>query len=180
MDKLSSFFLVKGKYQYRGIFGMEKAQFERLFEEFQNLYKEETEKSYEERKRLYRSSDNGLTARLKYIKEEKLRQYLHVTIYYLRHYPTFEVLGWTIGKTKQEACQIVHQWFVLLIKSLDNCKVLPARDLKHVGQVAEDLLGKGVIDNEELDLIIDVTERRINRPKKNQKNYYSGKKNIMQ
>jgi len=179
MDKLSSFILVKGKYQYRGIFGMEKEQFEKLFDHFYNLYREETLKFYEERKKLYTSSDNGLTARLKYVTEEKLRQYLHVTIYYLRHYPTFEVLGWTIGKTKQEACQIVHQWFVLLIKSLDNCKVLPARDLKHVEQVAENLLGDGVIDNEELDLIIDVTERRINRPKKNQKAYYSGKKNII-
>ena len=57
--------------------------------------------------------------------------------------------------------------------------MLPARDLKHVRQVVEDLLGDGVIDNEELDLIIDVTERRINRPKKNQKVYYSGKKSIM-
>ena len=180
MDKLSSFILVKGKYQYQGIFGMEKEQFERLFSEFQNLYKKEAQKSYEARKNVYKTSDNGLTARLRYIKEQRLREYLHVTIYYLRHYPTFEVLGWTIGKTKQEACQIVHQWFVLLMKSLDSCKVLPARDLKHVEQVAEDLLGKGVIDNEELDLIIDVTERRINRPKKGQKDYYSGKKNIMQ
>ena len=180
MDKLSSFILVKGKYQYRGIFGIDKEQFEKLFDHFQHLYKEETLKSYEERKMLYASIDNGLTARLKYINEEKLRQYLHVLIYYLRHYPTFEVLGWTIGKTKQEAWQIVHQWFVLLIKSLDACKVLPARDLKNVRQIAENLLGDGVINNEELDLIIDVTERRINRPKKNQEIYYSGKKNIIQ
>jgi hypothetical protein len=111
MDKLSTFILVKGKYQYRGIFGMDKEQFEKLFTYFQNLYKEETLEFYENRKEIYSRSDNGLTARLKYIKEEKLRQYLHVTIYYLRHYPTFEVLGWTIGRTKQEAFEIVNLGF---------------------------------------------------------------------
>jgi hypothetical protein len=176
MDKLSAFIMVKGKYQYRGIFGIDKKQFEKLFDHFENLHKEEILNLYENRKEIYSRSDNGLTARLKYIEEEKLRQYLHVTIYYLRHYPTLEVLGWAIGKTKQEAFEIVYKWFALLIKSLDKCKVLPARNLKHMAQVAEDLLGQGVIDNEELDLIIDVTERNINGPKKNQKAYYSEKK----
>ena len=145
MDKLSTFTLVKGKYQYRRVFGMDKEQFEKLFEHFHILYREQTLEAYENRKLLYISTNNGLKARLKYIPEEKLRQYLHVVIYYLRHYPTFDVLGWEIGKTKQEACEMIHQWFVLLIKSLDKCKVLPARDLKHVSQVAEDLLGQGVI-----------------------------------
>jgi hypothetical protein len=176
MDKLSAFTNVKGKYQYRNVFGMDKAQFEKLFVHFEKQYKENTIVEYEERKLTYSTNNNGLTARFKLIPDARLRQYLHISIYYIRQYPTFDVLGWNIGKTKQEACKIVHQWFGLFIKSLDSCKVLPARDLKHLPEVVANLLGEGVVDEEELDLIVDVTEREINRPRYNQKEKYSGKK----
>lgn len=180
MDKLTAFTATKGKYQYKSVFGLDKEEFEKLFTVFEDLYRQEAMTSYEKRKSLYASTDNGLTARLVYIKECKLRQYLHVVLHYIRHYPTFEELGWKIGKTKQGAFEMVHQWFVLLIKSLDKCRVLPARNIKDILPIAKDLLGVGLITEEELDLIIDVTERRINRPNENQKVFYSGKKNIMQ
>lgn len=180
MDKLATFTQTKGKYQYKSVFGLDREEFEKLFTVFQELYRQETIASYEKRKELYLSLDNGLTARLVYTKEIKLRQYLHVVLHYIRHYPTFEELGWKIGKTKQGAFEIVHEWFVLLIKSLDKCRVLPARNVKDITPIAKDLLGLGLITQEELDLIIDVTERRINRPNKNQKVFYSGKKNITQ
>jgi|AntRauTorckE5430_2_1112549.scaffolds.fasta_scaffold30379_1 hypothetical protein len=176
MDKLSTFTNVKGKYQYCNVFGMDKAQFEKLFAHFKEQYRENTLAAYEERKLIYLSNNNGLTARLKFISDVRLQQYLHIMIYYIRHYPTFEVLGWNIGKTKQESAVIVHKWFIIFIKSLDSCKVLPARDLKNVSEVAANLLGEGVISEEELDLIVDVTEREINRPRYNQKVKYSGKK----
>jgi hypothetical protein len=175
MDKLSVFTNVKGKYQYRNVFGMDKAQFEKLFVHFREQYMENTIELYEERKLSYTTNNNGLMARLKFISEVKLRQYLHIIIYYIRQYPSFEVLGWNIGKTKQRAAKIVHGWFKLFIKSLESCKVLPARKLEHLPKVAAYLLGEGVIDEEELDMIIDVTERDINRPKYNQKEKYSGK-----
>jgi hypothetical protein len=85
-------------------------------------------------------------------------------------------LGWKIGKTKQGAFEMVHKWFVLLMKSLDKCGVLPTRNIKEIVPIAKRLLGLGLITEEELDLIVDVTERRINRPKENQKAFYSGKK----
>ncbi|MFK7948338.1 MAG: hypothetical protein AB8G11_12180 [Saprospiraceae bacterium] len=93
MDKLSMFTTVKGKYQYQRIFGLTKEQFEKLYLTFEEVYKENAKESYEARKALYLSEDNGLTARLKLIPEDKLRKYLHVLLYYIRHYPTFEVLG---------------------------------------------------------------------------------------
>jgi len=179
MDKLSVFTQTKGKYQYKSVFGLTQDDFERLYKVFETLYQAEAKSSYETRKLLYLNNNNGLTARLVYIKSLKLRQYLHVVLYYIRHYPTFEELGWKIGKTKQGAFELIHKWFVLLVKSLDKCSVLPARDIKDIIPIANALLGLGVITEEELDLIIDVTERRINRPKHQQKGFYSGKKNIM-
>lgn len=180
MDKLTAFTETKGKYQYKSVFGLTREDFEKLFTVFQELYQQEAKKSYENRNSLYLGNDNGLTARLIYIKPSKLRQYLHVVLYYIRHYPTFEDLGWKIGKTKQGACAMVHKWFILLVKSLDKCGVLPARNVKEIVRIAKNLLGLGLITEEELDLIVDVTERRINRPKENQKKFYSGKKNTMQ
>ena len=148
MDKLSVFTQTKGKYQYKSIFGLTRDDFEKLFDIFQELYREEVKNSYENRKLLYQSNDNGSTARLVSIKEPKLRQYLHVVLYYIRHYPTFEDLGWKIGKTKQGAFEMVHKWFVLLMKSLDKCGVLPTRNIKQIVPIAKRLLGLGLITEE--------------------------------
>lgn len=176
MELIKNFTQTKGKYQYRQIFGITKDQFSKLFNVFKETYLKYSNMKYTERQLVY--SKYKMTARKKTIKDERLKWYLHIVLYYIRHYPTFEVLGWQIGKFKQEAFNIIDNWFVILMKSLKVCRVIPARDLDHLEEVATYLLGEGVLEEEELDLIIDVTERRINRPSDydTQKDYYSGKK----
>lgn len=173
-----NFFETKGKYQYQQVFGIKKEQSSILFEVFKATYLEEVDIQYANRQAIYAPYKN-MTARKKIIKDEALNNYLHIMLYYIRHYPTLEELGWQLGCYKQQASKILSDWLIILIKSLRSCKVVPARDLEELEQVTDYLLGEGVLKEEDLDLIIDVTERRVNRPVDNdtQKELYSGKKN---
>jgi len=176
MEQLKNFMQTKGKYQYQQVFGIKEKQFSKLFDVFKIVYLKEINIQYIDRQAKY--SDYGMIARKKIIGDKKLNWYLHIVLYYLRQYPTYEVLGWQIGKFKQDAFKIIQNWFPLLMKSLKMCKVVPIRDLEHLEEITRHLLGEGILQKEDLDLIIDVTERRINRPLDydTQKTYYSGKK----
>jgi len=177
MELKKKFIETKGKYQYQQVFGINKSQFEVLFKHFKLTYIQELNSKYIERQSIYKDFPE-MTARKKIISDENLKWYLHIVIYYIRHYPTLEVLGWQIGKFKQDAHELISNWFMILIKSLEACRVVPARDLEQLEEISEYLLGEGVLKEEDLDLIIDVTERKINRPIAHdvQEEYYSGKK----
>lgn len=90
-----------------------------------------------------------------------LEDKLLLTLYYLRDYPTFMNLGKTFGISESYANKIYHSISNILMKllELDNRK---------------ELLNKMET------ILIDVSEQPIERPKKNQKLYYSGKKNAIQ
>jgi hypothetical protein len=84
---------------------------------------------------------------------------LLLTFYYLRHYMTFLKLGEEFGISESYAYKIYNKTskHLLSIFRLKSDKELLSKDLKGV--------------------IIDVSEQPIERPKKKQKTYYSGKKN---
>jgi hypothetical protein len=84
---------------------------------------------------------------------------LLLTLYYLRHYATFLILGQFFGVSESRCHKIYKKITGYLVKILD----MPNHRL---------LLG-GSVEN----IAVDVTEQRIERPKKRQKDYYSGKKN---
>lgn len=79
-------------------------------------------------------------------------------IFYLRHYPTFVELAGQFGITESYANKIYHKISNILV----NLKNVPNRK-----NLFEDDLSK---------ILIDVTEQQVERPLKNQKHYYSGKK----
>jgi hypothetical protein len=83
---------------------------------------------------------------------------LLLTLSYLRNYRTFLILGNQFGISESYACKIFHRISDILIRVLKftNRKELMNADLEKV--------------------IIDVTEQPVERPVKNQKDYYSGKK----
>lgn len=87
-----------------------------------------------------------------------LCQKLKLTIYYLRHYPTFDFLSEHFNISESYACKIFHSISDILIKvsSLPNRKALMDKGIETV--------------------VIDVSEQQIERPLKKQKQYYSGKK----
>lgn len=81
-----------------------------------------------------------------------------LTIYYLRHHPTFVNLGNTFGISESYANKIYHYILNILVKEL------------HVDS------NKKLLDKDLDTIVIDVSEQEIERPVKKQKDYYSGKK----
>ncbi len=112
--------------------------------------------------------------RLEYIEEEKKRNPLKqrglkkskltnedrvlLTLYYLRHYPTFINLA-DIFEFSESYCQKIYSRYAIIFTQVET---LP--------------LSKNLLENPPDTLIIDVTEQPIERPVKGQKPYYSGKK----
>lgn len=81
-----------------------------------------------------------------------------LTLYYLRHYPTFANLGDIFSISESYCCKIYHQYARILaqVEKLPNRKLL--------------------LDSPVEAIIIDATEQPIERPVRHQKDYYSGKK----
>lgn len=81
-----------------------------------------------------------------------------VLLLYYRSYVSQEFIGWIFGLDKATVCRIIRRLEPLLLRvmALPKKKTLSQQDLET--------------------LIIDVTESAIERPKKNQKRFYSGKK----
>lgn len=92
-------------------------------------------------------------------------------LFYLRHYPTFEVLGLQFGVSKTEANDTVHYWLRILRV------LLPASLLEQVEAHSSDyaLVQEWL---SELQLIVDSLEQARERPGDNeeQRSYFSGKK----
>ena len=82
-----------------------------------------------------------------------------LTLYYLRHYPTFINLAAIFG-ISESYC---HKVYARTARQLAKVEKLPNR--------------KVLLENPTATVAIDVSEQPIERPVKNQKAYYSGKKN---
>ena len=93
-----------------------------------------------------------------------------LTLYYLHHVPTFQLLGAIFGVSESTANNIFHYWIDILRE------LLPSSLLDEFsGKENEYLWIKEALT--EIELIVDSTEQDIFRPKNDekQKKYYSGK-----
>jgi hypothetical protein len=92
-------------------------------------------------------------------------------LFYLRHYPTFEVLGLQFGVSKSEANDTMHYWLKLLRE------LLPASLLDQVEANSSDYL---MVQEwlTQFQLIVDSLEQARERPEDNeeQRSWFSGKK----
>lgn len=100
-----------------------------------------------------------------------MRDKLIFVLYYLKVYPSFDVLGAHFGMSRSKACENVHALRLILYKALQNLDVMPQREFKTVEAF---VAACDWID----ELLIDVAERPHSRPVDNtkQKDLYSGKK----
>ena len=92
-------------------------------------------------------------------------------LFYLRHLPTFEILGLHFGISKTSANDIFHYWLEIL------GEILPASLLEQVkNQVSEREVVQELLTH--FELLVDSTEQHRERPGeyKEQKKFYSGKK----
>ncbi len=99
---------------------------------------------------------------------------LFLVLYYMKNYPSFDVLGLSFGIDATTAERYVVGLLPILAKTLRKLKCLPARKAEEIARL-EQLLGQ--TDK----LLIDATERPVERPADQdaQKGKYSGKKNAI-
>jgi hypothetical protein len=98
-------------------------------------------------------------------------QKLLFVLVYLKTYPVQELLGVVFELSQSRVNDWIHRLLPVLKSALDESGVLPERDPRQFASSEEQ-------QPEPLDLIIDGTERRRQRPKNPQKQalHYSGKK----
>lgn len=102
-----------------------------------------------------------------------VREKLIFVLYYLKVYPTFDVLGAQFGMARSKACENLHSLYPILCTALVTLGVFPHRKFETVQDF------RAACQNIET-LLIDATERPHRRPTDNQEqeDKYSGKKRI--
>jgi len=109
----------------------------------------------------------GHPYRLKTSKEK-----LFFVLYYLKNYPTYDVLGVEFGMHRSNAFRNVNKYMNALKAALSLYGAMPSDSIAELSKRLKDVKL----------IIVDGTEQQRNRPKdkEKQKKYYSGKKNAIQ
>lgn len=99
------------------------------------------------------------------------RAKLFFILFYIKTYPTFDVLGCLFGKSSGRSCEAVHLYLEIIEKGLGKKIQFPERRIRSIEELFEKF-------PEARDVFIDGTERPIQRPKRSKANKrtYSGKK----
>lgn len=155
--------------QMRALTGVSTEKLEVLEAAFAQAFTAEKEKIYQkqvqEGKR-QRKPGAGQKGKLRTI-----RQKLIFVLYYLKVYPTFDVLGAQFGMARSKACENLHFLYPILGQALVSLDVFPHRKFETVEEF------RAACQDIET-LLIDATERPHRRPVDNEKQeeLYSGKK----
>jgi hypothetical protein len=144
--------------------GLSVDEFEQLFISFERAWQKYLEQHHIQAPRARRYG-GGRKPQL-----QDNRDKLLFILVYFRLYPTQEVQGFLFGIGQPQAHEWVHKLTLILNTALGYEKQLPERSPWRLERVLKEY--------PMLELIIDGTERRINRPKNKEerKQYYSGKK----
>jgi hypothetical protein len=94
-----------------------------------------------------------------------------LTIFWLRHYPTQEVLGYLFGVSDSTAKRAIDRCLPLLETAGRDTMRLP-----DPGRGRRKNLSTLLKDTPDVAVVIDTFEQAVQRPKKRQKRFYSGKK----
>ena len=153
--------------QFRALTGLSHAAFAKLLPSFAENYRRAVQERYQqEQATRQRKPGAGQKGKL-----EPLEQKLFFSLYYLKTYPTFDVLGDRFGLDRSKACTNVHRLCPILIATLTQLGVLPKRQFGSVDELATAFA-------EVEHLLIDATERPCCRPQvpEKQQEADSGKK----
>jgi hypothetical protein len=153
--------------EYRALIGMGKKDFLELTAVFSECEQKLKNQTYEDFLEKYdRKPTAGGSPKFKTPSEK-----LFFTLYYLKTYPTFDVLGFVFNCKGKTAHENLYKFLPILECALETLKVLPKRKFDSVEHFIE-----FVKENE--DLLIDATERIHHRKKdyEEQKKFYNGKK----
>jgi len=161
----------------KNLIGMTLVAFDQFYEEFENAHEERLQTSRKTRRGKRRQRSVGAGRKHKY----DLRDRLLMTLFWLKAYTTYELLGFFYDLDKTN----IEDNLILIMETLEGMSTFEferhATDRKKLHSVAE------VMDAfPDVRLIIDGKEQRVERPKNKkdkdgnvqdrQKPYYSGKK----
>ena len=160
---------IRDERQLKAMTGLSEDQFDVLEKAFGQAYENKKQKDYEEgikNGKRKRKPGGGIKGKL-----PTVRIKLFFLLFYLKTYPTFDVLGMTFNMSRSKACKNVHRLLPVLLDTLSNIGVLPHRNFDNPDEMRKAL---GDIDT----IIIDATERLHRRPQNSEKqsSMYSGKK----
>lgn len=143
----------------RAMTSLDREEFETLAEDFESVWQEQEKQAGRE------VGKGGRPAQLGRIEDK-----LFFILFYLKTYPLQEVLGHLFGLSQGQANVWIHRLSGVLKETLQQQGYQPAR-------LSEEMQAR-LADEVAQQLAIDATERRIQRPKEDerQRQYYSGKK----
>jgi hypothetical protein len=149
----------------RATIGMPLSQFMALVPDFRVVY-ERSQLEYRPMNERQRGLGGGRKARLASIEDK-----LFFILFYLKCYPTFDVLSALFSFDRACAHDWVHRLLPILEETLGEKQVLPLRKLRSIEEFMAHCPTVG-------EVIIDGTERPVQRPQASdqQKENYSGKK----
>jgi len=160
---------IRNERQLKGLTGVNQTQLNQIERTFAQVYQEDKQRAYEiavaagERER---APGGGRKPKL-------LTNHAKVifVLYYLKNYPTFDVLGSHFGLAASKAHDNLKALLPILYESLVRLGVMPQREFHSVEQFRQACADLA-------EIIIDVTERPHHRPGDNedQRDFYSGKK----
>lgn len=147
----------------RAFTGLNRKAFDELCKDFAASYEADLEADPKPRQR---ARGGGRKARL-----QRIEAKLFFILFYFKGYPTFDVLSGLFDLDRGRAHRWVHRLQRILESTLGRKMVLPERQINSIEQFIECFPEVEAV-------IIDGTERPIQRPKDNekQKSHYSGKK----
>lgn len=169
LNDILNILLKKDDRQIKGLIGLTGDEFKETANDFEQTMKEKKQEEYE--KRLKKGEDARKPGGGRKGKMKTVFEMLFYALFYIKCYPTLDVLGALFGVDRSVACRRIQQLLPILEKTLENTTVLPKREIKSMKELFETF-------PEIKDFFADGTERPIYRPKDKyeQTDNYSGKK----
>lgn len=152
--------------QMRALTGLDMAAFCALAEPFATGCQQEADARFTTQRPRQRKAGGGRKGVL-----ASPQQKLLFILFYLKTYPTFDVLGASFGLPRSKACEHAHRLAKALERTLRTQGVLPARAIESLAQMQQ-------VFAEVPTLLLDATERPVQRPQAvvDRQADYSGKK----
>lgn len=160
---------IRDERQMRALTGVTQEQFEILLEAFTTVYTENQWQTYQEAVAAgtrQRGLGGGRKGALPTLQDKLL-----FLLYYLKVYPTFDVLGSHFNMARSKANENLHRLMPIFHQTLVHLEVMPHREFATPDELFEALDGLDTI-------LVDVTERNYRRSQddETQRANYSGKK----
>ena len=161
------FMTIRNERQFRALTGISQKAFDTLLPEFTQCLESAREQNYNENQGQRKRKPGG--GRKGALPSPEMK--LFFLLFYLKTYPTFDVIGCLFDLSPSKAEENVIRLIPLLKQAEQRLHILPHRHLKPIIDNVQH-------DEKTQEIIIDATERPYCRPQhaRKQKHYYSGKK----